>query len=150
MVFAGQHQAAGMPLAGGRARCRAGVTALTLLGNGACCSGGAGFPAEHWFFSHKSPGPRKNPALPESAMPVMRRDLVPEVLPAVMTQVPAVPELLPAAPEVPVLPSRVPVDLPAEGREALAAALAGPVPGTQRKAAGRLLLPDDENPLDWD
>jgi hypothetical protein len=83
-------------------------------------------------------------------MPVMRRALVPEVLPAVMPQVPAVPEFLPAAPEVPVLPSRVPVDLPAEGREALAAALAGPVPGTQRKAAGRLLLPDDENPLDWD
>ena len=36
--------------------------------------------------------------MPESVMPVMCRALVPEVLPAVMPQVPAVPEFLPAAP----------------------------------------------------
>jgi hypothetical protein len=72
-------------------------------------------------------------------MPVMCRALVPEVLPAVMPQVPAVPEFMPAAPAVPVLPSRVPADLPPEGREALAAA-----------APGKLLLPDEENPLEWD
>lgn len=83
-------------------------------------------------------------------MPVMRRALVPEVLPAVMPQLPAVPEFLPAAPAVPVLPSRVPADLPAEGREALAAALAGPVPGTQRKTAGKTVLPDDAIALTWD
>jgi hypothetical protein len=67
-----------------------------------------------------------------------------------MPQVPAVPEFLPAAPAVPVLPSRVPADLPPEGREALAAAMAGRVPGAQRRAAGKLLLPDEENPLEWD
>jgi predicted transposase YbfD/YdcC len=82
-------------------------------------------------------------------MPVMRRALVPEVLPAVMPQLPAVPEFLPAAPAVPVLPSRVPADLPAEGRQALAAALAGPVPGAQRKAPGTTVLSDD-SPLAWD
>jgi len=83
-------------------------------------------------------------------MPVMCRALVPEVLPAVMPQVPAVPEFMPAAPAVPVLPSRVPADLPPEGREALAAAMAGPVPGAQRRAPAKLLLPDEENPLEWD
>jgi hypothetical protein len=83
-------------------------------------------------------------------MPVMPRARVPEVLPAVMPPAPAVPEVLPAAPAVPVLPSRVPADLPPEGREALAAAVAGPVAGAQRKAARRLILPDDENPLYWD
>jgi hypothetical protein len=83
-------------------------------------------------------------------MPVMRRALVPEVLPAVMPQLPAVPEFLPAAPAVPVLPSQVPADLPAEGRQALAAALAGPVPGAQRKAPGKTVLPDDGTPLAWD
>src|SRR5215469_4848605 len=93
--------------------------------------------------------PKRNPALPQSVMPVMRRALVPEVLPAVMPQLPAVPEFLPAAPAVPVLPSRVPADLPAEGRQALAAALAGPVPGAQRKAPGATVLPD-ASPLAWD
>jgi hypothetical protein len=83
-------------------------------------------------------------------MPVMCRALVPEVLPAVMPQVRVVPEFLPAAPAVLVLPSRVPADLPAEGREALAAALAGPVPGMQRKAAGKMVLPDDITPMAWD
>jgi hypothetical protein len=34
-------------------------------------------------------------------MPVMWRALVPEVLPAVMPQVPAVPEFMPAAPASP-------------------------------------------------
>ena len=83
-------------------------------------------------------------------MPVMRRALVPEVLPAVMPDRPEVPEFLPAAPPEPVLPSRVPADLPAEGRAALAAALAGPVPGAQRKARGETVLPDDVAPLTWD
>ena len=91
-----------------------------------------------------------NPALPQSAMPVMRRALVPEVLPAVMPDRPEVPEFLPAAPPEPVLPSRVPADLPAEGRAALAAALAGPVPGAQRKSPGKTVLPDDVAPLTWD
>jgi hypothetical protein len=54
------------------------------------------------------------------------------------------------SPAAPVLPSRVPADLPAEGREALAAALAGPLPGAQRKAPGRTVLPADSAPLAWD
>lgn len=83
-------------------------------------------------------------------MPVMCRALIPDVLPAVMPQVPAVPEFLPAPPAVAVLPSRVPADLPPEGREALAAALAGPVPGTPRKTPGKTVLPDDAVPLTWD
>jgi hypothetical protein len=83
-------------------------------------------------------------------MPVMCRALVPEVLPAVMPQVPVVPEFLPAPPAVPVLPSRVRADLPVAGREALAAALAGPVPRMQCKAAGKTVLPDDITPLTWD
>ena len=46
--------------------------------------------------------------MPQSAMPVMRRALVPEVLPAVMPDLPAVPEVLPAPlPEL-VLPERLP------------------------------------------
>jgi hypothetical protein len=64
--------------------------------------------------------------------------------------VPAVPEFLPAAPVTPALPSRVPADLPAEGREALAAVLAGPVSGAQRKAAGKPVLPEEDTPLAWD
>src|SRR5260370_26073882 len=83
-------------------------------------------------------------------MPVPSRVLIPEVLPAVMPQLPAVPEFLPAAPSVPVLPFRVPADLPAAGREALAAALAGPVPGAQRKAPGETVLPGGDSPLAWD
>ncbi len=86
----------------------------------------------------------------KSAMPVPSRVLVPEVLPAVMPQLPAVPEFLPAAPAAPVPPSRVPADLPAEGRRELAAALAGPLPGAQRKAPGKTVLPDDGSPLAWD
>src|SRR6266566_1617935 len=69
-------------------------------------------------------------------MPVPSRVLVPEVLPAV--------------PAAPVPPSRVPADLPAEGRRELAAALAGPLPGAQRKAPGKTVLPDDGSPLAWD
>ena len=64
-----------------------------------------------------------------SAMPVTCRALVPEVLPAVMPEVPAVPEVLPAPPPDLVLPARLPAGLPAQGRAALAAALAGAVPG---------------------
>ena len=88
--------------------------------------------------------------MPQCVMPSPCPVLVPDVLPAVMPCLPAVPEFVPAAPAVPVLPSRVPADLPAEGREALARALAGPVPGAQRKAAGKLLLPGDDTPLAWD
>jgi predicted transposase YbfD/YdcC len=72
------------------------------------------------------------------------------VLPEVMPLIPAVPEFLPAAPAVPGLPSRVPADLPAAGREALAEALAGPVPGAQRKNPGKPVLPDEDTPLAWD
>ena len=86
----------------------------------------------------------------KSAMPVLSRVLVPEVLPAVMPQFPAVPEFLPAAPAAPVLPPGVPADLPAAGREELAAALAGPPPGAQRKASGKTVLPDGDAPLAWD
>ncbi|MGH3198481.1 MAG: ISAs1 family transposase [Streptosporangiaceae bacterium] len=86
----------------------------------------------------------------QSVMPVPSRVLVPDVLPAVMPVRPAVPEFLPAAPAGLVLPSGVPADLPAEGREALAAALAGPVPGAQRKTTGKTVLPDDSAPLAWD
>jgi hypothetical protein len=63
MVFAGQHRVAGVPLAGSRARCRVGVTALALLGNGACCSGGAGFLAEHWVLLSQIARPGKEPRL---------------------------------------------------------------------------------------
>ena len=85
------------------------------------------------------------------AMPVPSRVPVPDVLPVVMVQVPAVPEFLPAAPAVPVLPSRVPAGLPVEGRQALAAALAGPVPGAQRRPPGEPVLPGaDDGPLAWD
>jgi predicted transposase YbfD/YdcC len=83
-------------------------------------------------------------------MPVPCRVLVPEVLPAVMPDVPAVPEFLPAPPPELVLPARLPAGLPAEGREALAAALAGAVPGRQRdrgelaRAAGQACWDEDE------
>src|SRR5277367_6720166 len=83
-------------------------------------------------------------------MPVPSHVLVPEELPAVMPGLPVVPEFLPAAPPAPVLPPQVPADLPATGREALAAALAGPVPGAQRKAPGETVLPGDDSPLAWD
>ena len=83
----------------------------------------------------------------QSVMPVPCPVLVPDVLPAVMPVVPAVPEFLPAAPAAPALLSRVPADLPAAGREELAAALAGPVPGAQRKVGGRQVLPGEGDPL---
>jgi predicted transposase YbfD/YdcC len=67
-----------------------------------------------------------------------------------MPAVPAVPEFLPAAPAAPALPSRVPADLPAAGREALAVALAGPVPGAQRKKPVKTVLPDGSALLTWD
>jgi len=67
-----------------------------------------------------------------------------------MPVVPAVPEFLPAVPAAPALPSRVPAGLPAEGREALAAALAGPVPGAPRKTGGKPVLPGEDEPLAWD
>ncbi len=77
--------------------------------------------------------------MPESAMPVPCRALVPEVLPAVMPDLPAVPDVLPAPPPELVLPSRLPLDLPAEGRAALAAALDGPLPAGQRPERGELV-----------
>ncbi len=75
----------------------------------------------------------------KSAMPVPCRALVPEVLPAVMPDLPAVPDVLPAPPPELVLPSRLPLDLPAEGRAALAAALDGPLPAGQRPERGELV-----------
>ena len=81
-------------------------------------------------------------------MPVMRRALVPEVLPAVMPDLPAVPEVLPAPlPEL-VLPERLPLDLPAEGRAALAAALDGALPAGQRAGRGELVR--ESGPSCWD
>ncbi len=85
----------------------------------------------------------------QSAMPVPCRAVVPEVLPAVMPDVPAVPEFLPAPPPVLVLPARRPAGLPAEGRAALAAALAGTVPGgRQRQDRGELVR--TAGPACWD
>jgi predicted transposase YbfD/YdcC len=83
----------------------------------------------------------------QSAMPVISRALVPEVLPVVMPGVPAVPEVLPAPPPELALPGRLPADLPAEGRAALAAALAGTVPGA-RPERGDLARP--AGPACWD
>ena len=86
--------------------------------------------------------------MPKSAMPVPCRALVPEVLPAVMPDLPAVPDVLPAPlPEL-VLPSRLPLDLPAEGRAALAAALDGPLPAGQRPERGELVR--ESVPSRWD
>ena len=84
----------------------------------------------------------------QSAMPVMCRALVPEVLPAVMPDLPAVPEVLPAPlPELR-LPERLPADLPAQGRAALAAALDGALPGGQRPERGGLAR--EAVPSCWD
>ena len=74
--------------------------------------------------------------MPKSAMPVLCRALVPEVLPAVMPDLPAVPGVLPAPLPDLVLPSRLPLDLPAEGRAALAVALDGALPAAQAAGPG--------------
>ena len=84
----------------------------------------------------------------QSAMPVPCRVVVPEVLPAVMPVMPAVPEFLPAPPPELVLPARLPAGLPAEGRAALAAALAGTAPAGQRRDRGGLVLAG--GPACWD
>ncbi|MGH3251626.1 MAG: hypothetical protein ACRDOI_36205, partial [Trebonia sp.] len=75
----------------------------------------------------------------KSAMPASSRVPVPEVLPAVMPQVPAVPEFLPAPPPDLVLPEHLPADLPPAGLTALAAALAGELPGRKRTDLGELI-----------
>ena len=77
--------------------------------------------------------------MPKSVMPVLCRAVVPEVLPAVMPDLPAVPEVLPAPLPGLVLPARLPLDLPAEGRAALAAALDGALPGGRRPGRGELV-----------
>ncbi|MGH3232979.1 MAG: ISAs1 family transposase, partial [Streptosporangiaceae bacterium] len=79
--------------------------------------------------------------MPKSAMPVPCPVLVPEVLPAVMPDLPAVPEFLPAPPPRLALPERLPADLPAEGRAALAAALDGTLPGRPRDRRELVLEP---------
>lgn len=84
----------------------------------------------------------------QSAMPVLCRALVPEVLPAVMPDLPAVPEVLPFPLPTLVLPERLPLDLPAEGRAALAAALEGALPGGQQPDRGELIL--QAGPSCWD
>ena len=84
----------------------------------------------------------------KSAMSSLYRALIPDVLPAVMPDVPAVPEFLPAPPPQLVLPSRLPADLPAEGRAALAAALQGPLPAP--RAPGRGELVREAVPCRWD
>ena len=86
--------------------------------------------------------------MPKSAMPVPCRALVPEVLPAVMPDLPAVPEVLPAPLPDLVLPSRLPLDLPAEGRAALAAALDGALPAGRRPDCGELVR--EAVPSRWD
>ena len=83
-------------------------------------------------------------------MPVMRRALVPEVLPGGDPDPPrclshAARAAAGARPAVPAAPGPA-----GEGRAALAAALAGPVPGAQRKAPGSMVLPGDDGPLTWD
>jgi hypothetical protein len=84
----------------------------------------------------------------KSAMSSLCRALVPDVLPAVMPDVPAVPEFLPAPPRQLVLPSRLPADLPAEGRAALAAALQGPLPAAKPPGRGELVR--EAGPCRWD
>jgi hypothetical protein len=55
----------------------------------------------------------------KSVMPVMCRARAPEVLPALMPDLPVIPEVLPALVPEPALPSRVPADLPpGTGRQA--------------------------------
>jgi DDE_Tnp_1-associated len=90
----------------------------------------------------------EEPRVLKSAMPSLCRALIPDVLPAVMPDVPAVPEFLPAPPPQLALPSRLPADLPAEGRAALAAALHGPLPAA--KAPGRGELVREAVPCRWD
>lgn len=81
-------------------------------------------------------------------MSLLCRALVPEVLPAVMPELPAVPEILPAPfPEL-ALPERLPLDLPAEGRAALAAALEGTLPGGRQPDRGELVR--EAGPSCWD
>jgi predicted transposase YbfD/YdcC len=77
--------------------------------------------------------------VPKSAMPMLCGALVPEVLPAVMPDLPAVPEVLPAPLPALVLPARLPLDLPAEGRAALAAALDGALRGGRRPDRAELV-----------
>jgi hypothetical protein len=84
----------------------------------------------------------------KSAMPSSSCVPVPEVLPAVMRQLPVVPEFLPAPPPVLVLPERLPADLPSAGRTALAAALAGELPGRKRPDIGELVR--ESGPCRWD
>jgi predicted transposase YbfD/YdcC len=84
----------------------------------------------------------------KSAMPSLSRVPVPEVLPAVMRQLPVVPEFLPAPPPALVLPERLPAGLPSGGRAALAAALAGELPGRKRPDMGELAR--ESGPCRWD
>jgi hypothetical protein len=65
-----------------------------------------------------------------------------------MRQVPVVPEFLPAPPPALVLPERLPADLPSAGRAALAAALAGELPGRKRPDMGELVR--GSGPCRWD
>jgi predicted transposase YbfD/YdcC len=65
-----------------------------------------------------------------------------------MPDLPAVPEFLPAPPPELALPSRLPADLPAEGRAVLAAALAGPLPAGKRPDRGELVR--ESVPCRWD
>ena len=83
----------------------------------------------------------------QSAMPVLPAALVPEVLPAVMPDVPGVPEVLPAPLPALALPAWLPAGLPYAGRAALAAALAGAVPG-RRPGQGELARA--AGPACWD
>jgi hypothetical protein len=90
----------------------------------------------------------KESRVSQSAVPVPCCALVPEVLPTVMPDLPAVPEVLPAPAPGLVLPERLPIDLPAEGRAALAAALDGSLPGGPRQDRGELVR--EAVPSCWD
>ena len=100
----------GLPLAGERAQRRGAVTARTRRGKGECCFGDAAFLRGNRALLPQVTRTAKEPRVPKSAMPVMRRAGVPEALPAVMPVLPAAPEVLPASLPEPVLPARLPLD----------------------------------------
>jgi len=116
-------------------------------GNGVS-SRGCGVPLGKLVLLRQITASTEEPRVLKSAMSSLCRALVPDVLPAVMPDVPAVPEFLPAPPPRLALPSWLPADLPAEGRAALAAALQGSLPVA--KAPGRGELVREAVPCRWD
>ena len=84
----------------------------------------------------------------QSAMPVMCRVLVPEVLPVVLPVMPGGPGGAARGAAGPGAAGRLPADLPPAGRAALAAALAGAVPGGRQRDRGDLVRA--AGPACWD